>query len=82
MRLVISLVLFLTGGAMGCRPTADQLARRAAFDLKCERAKLRYVLLDDRTVGVDGCGKRATYVEVCPTGNECTWIMNNGSAVD
>lgn len=82
MRLVTSIPLFALLLA-GCgAATTEQLARRAAFDLKCERSKLEYVVLDDQTVGVVGCGKRATYVEACRTKaiRQCTWIMNNDSA--
>lgn len=79
------MVLLLAILVTGCgAATADQLARRAAFDMKCERAKLQYVVLDDRTIGVTGCGKQATYVEACRAEpvRQCTWIMNNDSPVD
>lgn len=62
--------------------TAHQLKTRAAFDLDCPADKLEVVELDPRTRGVQGCGKRATYVEQCKpcangyVGCECTWLMN------
>ena len=38
--------------------------------------------IDDRTMGVRGCGQRAVYVESCngPKGGmatECTWVLNS-----
>jgi hypothetical protein len=37
--------------------------------------------IDDRTKGVTGCGRRATYVQACerPGGidRECTWVLNS-----
>jgi hypothetical protein len=43
----------------------EELFPRAAFDLECPRAELQAHCLDNgncETVGVTGCGKRATYV--------------------
>lgn len=61
--------------------TTSQLLRRASFDLDCAEASLRVVELDNRTRGVDGCGRRASYVETCRSnehGNyDCTWALNS-----
>lgn len=68
------------GGCMGA--TANQLQRRASFDLNCPAAKIAVVKLDKRTRGVRGCGKRVTYVEhcrACANGYpacDCTWVLN------
>lgn len=80
--------LFLLGCVLaGCYATATtgQLHKRAAFDLGCEQVRL--LEIDDRTQGVTGCGKRATYVEQCdgPRNNPattCTWILNGTVADD
>jgi hypothetical protein len=64
------------------RPTenasAAALIRRASFDLNCDRSQLRYQSIDERTQGVMGCGRRATYIETCRTqyGSDCVWVLN------
>lgn len=69
---------------VGSRATSEQLLARAAFDLECDEHALEVVSIDDRTRGVRGCGKRATYVSSCKTGasqygtydRDCTWVLN------
>jgi hypothetical protein len=39
-----------------------ELRTRAAFDLACSGESLQLQPFGERTVGVEGCGKRATYV--------------------
>lgn len=70
--------------ALSCAASADGnvLIKRASFDLGCPSSQLSWVKIDDRTWGVQGCSKRATYIESCdgPRGNyqtRCTWVMNN-----
>jgi hypothetical protein len=70
-------------GCSGANATGDQLGRRAAFDLACGEANLEIVPIDERTRGVRGCGKKATYVENCDGAavdlyGECTWVLNSG----
>jgi hypothetical protein len=54
----------------------EQLRARSSFDLQCPKDQLRMVRIDDRTVGVTGCGTRAVYVESCSF-DDCTWILNS-----
>ena len=68
----------------GCATSANlgQLRTRAAFDLQCDQAQLQLVDIDDRTEGVSGCGRQATYVKtvVPPTWSEPekeTWVKNS-----
>jgi len=70
-------------GAAGCGgATLGQLRTRAAFDLGCPEDRMEVVTIDARTSGVRGCGRQATYVDLCrPCANgyvgcECTWVMN------
>jgi hypothetical protein len=71
-------------GVAGCAtgPTSrDKLLRRAAFDLNCTKDEMSVTKLDERTRGVRGCGRQATYVQSCdapPTAivRNCTWVMN------
>ncbi len=72
-RILFALVLLVAG----CAASIDQLAKRASFDLDCPREDLHYRELDAQTMGVRGCGRQATYVEVCRSGENCTWVMNN-----
>ena len=72
--------------APGCveENSATVLVPRAQFDLACPPASLHWVSLDDKTWGDTGCGKRATYVEVCHVapgawGEDCQWMMNSAA---
>ncbi len=70
--------------------THQQLRDRAAFDFDCPDEQLEVHEIDDRTIGVRGCGSRATYVEDCETceamGNfsrcNCTWVLNTDGRSD
>jgi hypothetical protein len=78
--------LFLVGlGLFACSTHAariDVLKNRAAFDFNCPREQLVVTDLGgNNMMGVEGCGRRATYVAnaACGGGNPadvCTWIMN------
>jgi hypothetical protein len=68
---------------IGCSPPAltraplSQLAARATFDLECPTEWLRLTNIDDGVKGVDGCGRRATYVEICrDVDSVCVWWTN------
>ena len=71
---------FFLLGLVGCGASVQQLHSRAAFDLNCPQDQLQVVEIDNRTRGVRGCGRQATYVENCTdpmrSGGTCTWIMN------
>lgn len=70
------------------RPRRHPVAVRAPYDLNCPRNQLVYDQLDNSTMGVSGCGRRATYVRLCQDrvtktwGNnididvECRWLLN------
>jgi len=61
-------------GATHCAPLLGELRTRAAFDLVCVGDSLQVQSIGERTYGVEGCGKRATYVWV-PQNN--SWILDN-----
>lgn len=66
-------MLFASGGSFGAGGQAWRPSEQ-----------LRVVELDSRTRGVQGCGKKATYVETCDgpkqaAMTECTWVMNTPS---
>ena len=74
-------------------PKRHPVAVRAPFDLNCPREQLVYQRLDSATMGVSGCGRRATYIRVCrdrirnhsgglfekPTYVECSWLLDGAS---
>lgn len=47
---------------------------RAPFELSCDRSSLSTKVLGTNTVGVEGCGKKATYVLTMKG-----WVMNTAS---
>ena len=79
---LLSLALALLVGCGGIikehRDSAEiRLRKRAAFDLECKESALVLTPLDDspapNVYGVEGCGRRATYVE----GGSPNWLMNS-----
>lgn len=73
-----ALVLLLS--TAGCGGSDENLRVRAAFDLECPAHTVKLVEIDERTMGVSGCGQRATYVEQCevrPYHRACTWVLNH-----
>src|SRR4051794_9915816 len=82
---------FLAGA--GCATTGPsatelledrRLVKRAAFDLDCPSEPMSITRIDEHTRGVRGCGRHATYVQLCDAAvdnpmRSCTWIMNSGS---
>ncbi len=69
----------------GCGASVGQLRSRASFDLQCPKNQIQITQIDQRTMGVLGCGQQATYVENCAGqewlwgGSDCTWIQNTHS---
>lgn len=65
----------------GCAASVSQLRARAAFDFQCAANSLTITRIDSDTMGVSGCGRRATYVSRCngqpgQLGTTCTWVRN------
>lgn len=86
LRRLLPIVAF--AGAAGCAaggvdPEVATIKTRASFDLNCPEQEVRGRWLDDKTVGVTACGRRATYVKVCRGGptwvDDCQWISNSDS---
>ena len=74
---------------LGCatQPTPrDRLLKRAAFDLHCTKDEMTVSKIDERTRGVRGCGRQATYVQTCDhygvAAYNCTWVMNTAGSGD
>jgi hypothetical protein len=68
-------------GMSGCGASVTKLHSRASFDLNCPSDQLQVLELDNRTRGVRGCSRQATYVEDCSTparaADSCTWVLNS-----
>jgi len=76
--LQIVLLLIVSGCGPQLQTQKEAVVQRARFDLSCQDLNVQE--LGDRTFGVEGCEKRATYVTKGQCGNggvtECTAIMN------
>jgi hypothetical protein len=64
-----------------------RLVNRAAFDLDCQTEPISIIRIDEKTRGARGCGRQATYVQLCdaPVDNPlraCAWVMNGGTPGD
>lgn len=75
--------LVMGTGLASCMASAnpDQLKARSAFDLNCPQNPIQTTPIDERTMGVTGCGQRAVYVESCDgdkasLATKCTWVLN------
>jgi len=58
-----------------------RLVKRASFDLGCAEP-LGVTNIDDRTRGVRGCGRQATYVQLCDAPvdvvtRSCVWLKDD-----
>jgi hypothetical protein len=61
----------------GCGATLPQLKTRASIDLECTEAQLAVKQINSGTRQVEGCGKRAMYVELFNNSRYPTWILNS-----
>ncbi len=51
------------------------ITKQAAFDLSCSADQLKLSALNADTFGAEGCGKKASYILVCPVGG-CKAVQN------
>lgn len=85
---VVGAMVMAFAGCSTTGATQEQLLKRAAFDFDCSESELELHELDERTVGIRGCGHRATYVEMCNTcangyqGCDCSWMLNTDGVKD
>jgi len=82
MNLPLKSMLVATSLLVGCLhedDVNDMLFKRAGFDFQCDAKSLTYQKIDDMTVGMSGCGHRATYILVCAGHEPCRWVMNSTS---
>jgi hypothetical protein len=83
-KMVRAVVVGLAVTAASCMPSTNraslqQLQMRAAFDMACRTELMRTYHVDERTTGVEGCGRRLTYIESCEIIdgiNRCTWVLD------
>jgi len=70
----------LVGTLLGCTSTMTYtVLNRATFDLNCPSESIKTQELGFKTIGVVGCGKRATYIlnGECSSKKSCQAIMNS-----
>ena len=72
----VGMLALMAGLTAGCGGSVSDLRARAAFDLKCQDDQLVVTDLGSNSKGVEGCGRRATYVW-SPQQN---WMMNGESS--
>jgi hypothetical protein len=72
MNRILLLAVVFAGGCGALLLHEGQLRNRASYDLQCAPDKLEITEIDKRTAGVDGCGRRGTYVYTSDT-----WILNS-----
>ena len=85
--LVVGSCLVVVGCATPLTVPAWEITRllnRASYDLECAGSQLQMTTIDDKTRSVYGCGRQATYVQLCDApvydpARSCVWVMNNGS---
>jgi hypothetical protein len=91
--LLLSLALVACATAPPKPTGPGKLSKRAAFDLNCPARELMATNIDEKTIGVRGCGKRTVYISVCenvrPAGmgllseeEECRWIRQGEVQAD
>jgi hypothetical protein len=78
MRLAALLIVFAAGCAGWIVPGSRQDfmtngLKKASFDMNCPSDKLDVTELGNYSVGVEGCGKRASYKALTGTG----WVLNS-----
>ena len=86
--LSIGLVVGIGACSMGWDPVkwnSEQTAKirqRATFEMSCPNESLNVVELDKETdgtvkaLGVEGCGKKASYAHLKGYGNEAVWALS------
>ena len=75
-------ILALSGALLGCGSSAGPLEARAAHDLNCSQDQVVVTELGGKSYGVSGCGKKATYTEVCTPkpgsfSGDCDWSQSS-----
>lgn len=77
--LQVAISAFLLTGCSAVMKEA--VSKRAPFDMNCDPASITIHELGDRTYGVSGCDKRATYIvqgacDGMGSGGGCVAVMN------
>jgi hypothetical protein len=79
MRALIVVMLCACGTPRPVEYARPRLLTRAGFDFNCAEQQLQIRELSSNTAGVEGCGKRATYVYQTSTVSEGVWVMNTAT---
>jgi hypothetical protein len=79
---VVGWLLLVAACQEGPDPDVSAVKKRASFELDCNGRELKAFWIDDKTIGVKGCGHRLVYVQVCNgqgITEECQWVLNSES---
>jgi hypothetical protein len=75
--------LFLVAACQeGPDPDVSAVKKRASFEIDCPKSEVKAFWIDDKTIGVKGCGQKLVYVQACRgqgITEECQWILNSDS---
>lgn len=89
--LVLSAMTFALAapGLAACEPRThgpvaprEDLQNRVAFEMNCPAESLAWTRFERTEWGVEGCGHRRTYLEVCSgvgLAQTCHWVANGGN---
>lgn len=61
---------------VGCGGSAHQLNTLARENLQCDH-NIVFTHIDDKTQRANGCGRQATFVQLCDVEGECNWMRDN-----
>jgi hypothetical protein len=76
MKIFYVVAMVLCTGIAACGGSMHQLNTLARDDLQCDH-NLMFTRIDDKTRRAEGCGKSATYTEVCNAKDECSWVRDH-----
>ena len=68
-------VVWMHYGCAGRPGPPSRVRQRAAADMNCPLARLKYTKLGNQAYRISGCRQHATYVHACPAGR-CQWMLD------
>ena len=66
---------------LNCPSAQGEVISREVIEPAVERVYVAGIPRDEYTVGVKGCGKRTTYVVICPQGGSGCFASDQGEVV-
>lgn len=73
----LEVIAFTSLALSGCFTGMSNLKSRASFDFECPEEQLKLTEISSATYGVEGCGRRGTYVCKSGPASSCPdWVLN------